>query len=143
MTPEDRAILIEEEGEKRHPNGNHAVYEDTKGILTVGHGWNLEARGLPDRVIRILDDIAIQDAEAEAQRVPGYLAADPVRQAVVVRMCYQLGGQGVLSFKKFCAHFAAGAYQAAAAEMRDSKWWRIDSPQRAEREARRMETGLR
>lgn len=143
MTPEDRHILIEEEGEVRDARGNHKLYKCPADKWTIGHGWNLEARGLPDRVVRILDDIAIQDAEAEAQRVPGYLAADPVRQAVVVRMCYQLGGQGVLSFKKFCAHFAAGAYQAAAAEMRDSKWWRIDSPQRAEREARRMETGLR
>lgn len=143
MTPEDRHILLEEEGEKRLPSGAHEVYRCSRGFLTVGHGWNLDARGLPDRVVRILDDIAIQDAEAGAQRVPGYLAADPVRQAVIVRMCYQMGLQGVLNFKRAIAHFAAGAYAACAQELRDSKWWRIDSPQRAEREARRMETGLR
>lgn len=143
MTPEDRHILIEEEGEVRDARGQHKLYQCTAGKWTIGHGWNLEAKGLPDRVVRILDDIAIMDAEAEAQRVPGYLAADEVRRAVVVRMCYQMGLAGVLGFKNFCAHFAAGAYQAAAKEMRDSKWWRVDSPQRAEREARRMETGLR
>ena len=37
----------------------------------------------------------------------------------------------------------AGAYRAAAMEMRNSKWARTASPARAEREARRMETGIR
>jgi lysozyme len=58
-------------------------------------------------------------------------------------MVYQMGLSGVLGFRNFCAHFAAGAYRAAAMEMRNSKWARTDSPARAEREARRMETGIR
>ena len=44
-----RTELGRDEGRVNHP------YLDTKGILTVGTGWNLEANGIPDSVRSILD----------------------------------------------------------------------------------------
>jgi GH24 family phage-related lysozyme (muramidase) len=146
MTPAVRAALAarlkREEGEKRLPNGNHALYKDSKGISTIGWGYNVEANGLPDDIAEELLGRTVSAAERAAEGVPGYLAADPVRQSVVVAMCFQMGLGKVLRFKNFCAHFAAGAYNAAADEMLDSNWCRYDSPARANREAAIMRTGI-
>lgn len=137
MTPEayerTREILEAEEGRRAKP------YLDTEGHLTIGVGHNLE-RGIPDDIIDLLLERDVDEAIAGAEGLPGYKAADPVRQSVLVRMVFQLGLHGVLAFKRMLTHFAAGAYEAAAAEMMDSQWAR-QTPARARREAEIMRTG--
>lgn len=140
MTPDVRARLmqrlIREEGRRTYP------YQDTKGKLTVGVGWNLSDRGLPDEIIDELLGISMNEAENAAQGVPGYLGAGPERQSVIVAMCFQMGLGSVLRFTKFIKAFAEGDYDTAANEMLDSIWAKVDSPARAAREAQIMRTGV-
>lgn len=133
--------LIKEEGEKRLPNGNHALYRDSKGIYTIGHGYNIEDNGLPDELAKDLLGRSMQGAEQAAEGISGYLGASPARQSVVIAMVYQMGLGKVLGFHEFCKALAANDYDTAANEMLDSDWHRKDSPARAEREAWIMRTG--
>ena len=139
MTTDIRNLLgqrIErEEGRTKFP------YTDTQGKLTIGVGWNLTDNGLPDSIIDQLKGIALANAEAAAEGVAGYFAADPVRQSVVIAMCFQMGLGSVLRFHNFCQHFAAGQYELAADDMLDSDWARHDSPARAHRESDIMRSG--
>jgi len=145
VTPEIRDALgrriVKEEGERRLLNGNHALYRDSKNFVTIAHGYNIEVNGLPDDIARELFRRSLAGAEIDAEKVPGYAAADSVRQSVVVAMVYQMGLHTVLSFKRFCIDMAAGAYGAAADEMLDSDWYRHDSPARAKRESDIMRIG--
>lgn len=138
MTPEAKkaamAILEREEGRRAKP------YKCSEGFLSVGIGHNLETKGLPNHIIDALFEHDWQEAEAGAEGLPGYRAADDVRRGVLVRMVFQLGLGGVLKFKNMLAHFAASAYEAAADEMLRSKW-ATQTPARAQREAEIMRTG--
>lgn len=51
-------------------------------------------------------------------------------QGVLTEMYYQMGNN-VKSFRKFKRYLDAGNYEQAANEMLDSKWARVDSPERA------------
>ena len=139
MTPEVRARLMQriekEEGRRAFP------YKDSVGKLTIGVGWNLDARGLPDSIINELFGISLQEAEEAAQGVPGYLGAGPERQSVIVAMVFQMGLGAVLRFRNFCAAFLDGDYELAAEEMLNSKW-ASQTPARAAREAQIMRSGV-
>lgn len=127
--------LIAEEGVRTH------LYEDTKGILTIGIGYNIEERGLPEDIIHELYKRDLMRCRQEAAVIPGFLDLDEVRQTVVIAMVFQMGLSRVLKFKKFIAALQEQDYDKAAAEMLDSKWAREDSPARARREAHIMKTG--
>ena len=131
---EAKALLEEFEGRRAKP------YKCTEGYLTIGVGHNLETKGLPQHIIDALFEHDWAEAEAGAEGLPGYQAADDVRRGVLVRMVFQLGLGGVLKFKNMLAHFAAGAYEAASREMLRSKWAE-QTKTRVEREAQIMATG--
>ena len=144
------------------------VYRCPAGYWTVGVGRNLEGkplrsdeqeyilgcRGLkPDEVIEVLkergitkdealfllrEDIA--DAEKDLQHFDWFPRLDPVRRKVVLDMRYNLGPTRFRQFKRMIAALAAGDYEAAAAEMVDSKWYR-QVKTRGVRLARMMRTG--
>ncbi len=65
---------------------------------------------------------------------------DPVRAAVLINMAFNLGVPGLLGFKTTLAAVRGGAYARAANGMRASLWARQVGG-RAERLARKMETG--
>ena len=60
---------------------------------------------------------------------------------VILSMAYQMGMEGLLGFRCFLASIAVCDYCLAATEMLDSKWARIDSPDRAKRLADMMRKG--
>lgn len=68
-------------------------------------------------------------------------ALNEVRRDVLILMVYQMGFYGVKGFPSMRARINDGNYEAAAAEMMDSKWARNDSPRRAACLADRMRTG--
>jgi lysozyme len=128
-------IVKEDEGFRSKP------YLDSNGVLTIGWGTNI-AQGIDHTEATFFLEhrlgLAMRDC---IRRLPWFGRLDEVRRGVVLRMAYQLGVDGVLGFRKFCAAMAAGNWNAAADEMLDSKWAREDSPARAHREARRMREG--
>jgi len=60
------------------------------------------------------------------------------RQGVLTRMVYQMGAKGARGFKNALAAIKEGDFSTAADEMLDSKWFKVDTPERAYRESEIM-----
>lgn len=131
--------LKEEEG-KVVVGGRHRAYRDTKGILTLGYGRNIEDSGISEGEAEILlcNDIVEREAQLK-RRLPFWPSLSDVRQRVLCAMAFQLGVAGLLLFQRFLDAVANQDWQRAEKEGLDSQWARIDSPARA----RRLMTALR
>lgn len=119
-----RAELVRDEGRRQYP------YRDTVGKLTIGCGWNLDDNGLPDDVIDVLLDRAIDHAVQAVEAIePRWQGLTPERQRVLVNMAFNLGPLKLALFKKFWAAVGeylsggdASALDRAAGHMLDSLW---------------------
>lgn len=120
MTPEFRkqlkAMLIKHEGYSKFP------YTDTVGKITIGVGYNLTDRGLPDAWINAQLDTDIDYFyDRLSNTFSWFEKLDDIRKFVLVDMCF-MGFKRFLEFKNTIAALARGDYYTAAAEMLDSKW---------------------
>ena len=114
---------------RRDEGVRYSPYKDTEDILTVGVGHNLIAKPLgliyPLHEAEVTD-ILVSDIkgvfEALDQAIPWWRTLSYVRQRVVVNMCFNLGINRFLGFKKMLAFLKAGQYTLAANEMLNSKW---------------------
>lgn len=137
-TDQFRATLARHEGFRALP------YRDSRGVLTVGIGFNLERGNAAALLAR--EGIDMREVvsgrrpltEAEAWRLASHdlaiAAADAARifpkfgalpghvQEVLVNMAYNLGGPKLAGFVNLRAAVAAGDFVAAAAHMLDSRW---------------------
>jgi len=108
--------LIRDEGKRNKP------YKDSKGILTIGIGHNLE-EGISDEAISFIFKNDIQTVIEDLDRnIPWWKTLDEVRQRVLANMCFNLGIVRLLEFRKFLMAAQAGDYKTAAKEMMDSLW---------------------
>lgn len=130
--------LIGEEDEVLH------AYADSRGYLTIGVGRLIDARkggGISQEESRYLLNNDIDSKLHDLlTRAPVFTALDDVRQRALCNMCFQLGIDGLLKFKKMWAALVAGDWQAAHDEALDSAWAR-QTPARAERVAQMLLTG--
>jgi len=132
------ARLEKEEGRRND------MYRDSEGIWTIGIGWNIQERGLPDEIVDRLFEISVADAERDARKLPEFRLLSEVRQSVLIAMVFQMGLPRVKKFKNFRAALREGNYNKAANEMLDSLWHRQMSKagsKRAIREATIMRRG--
>ena len=132
--------LIEEE-EGRTP----WAIVDSRGYLTVGIGacidHKVKGAGLCDAAIDAQFKFDRATADAVCARIPNFDKCNDVQKAALTSVAYQLGDQ-VLGWKHFMAAMQAGPdFAAAAAALRDSDWARDETPLRAERETKMLETG--
>lgn len=143
MTTHDRALLRaqleRDEGLRLTP------YVDTVGKVTIGIGRNLDDTGISPLEARFLLENDIDRAVRDlAAAFPWFATLDPVRQAVLVNMCVNMGigneTRGLRSFRHTLAAIARGDYDDAAQRMLASKW-RRQVGKRAERLAQQMATG--
>ena len=123
------------------------AYLDEYGIPTIG--W-----GRADPGVHL--GITCTQAEADAWRdakiqslvhsmesgLPWWNSLSAPRQAVLVEMAYQMGVGGMMAFHAMLSRLSKGDWDGAALAMLDSKWARVDSPARAQREAAQMRTGV-
>lgn len=136
MTDKLKERIIREEGWKNE------LYQDTKGIWTIGVGYNIEEKGLPNYIIDQLLRTTLSEAWEEARSVvTNWYRLNYARRSVLVAMVFQMGLSRTLGFKRMIAAVEAEDFDTAADEMLDSKWAREDSPARAEREADIMREG--
>ncbi len=114
-----REQLNRHEGRRRFP------YKDTKGILTIGVGRNLEANGLrPDEMDYMLTN-DIRDAEHDARLlVQNFDSLSDNRKAVVVNLVFNMGLDTFSKFKNTIRLINAGQFQEAADALRDSFWYK-------------------
>ena len=135
-------------------------YKDSAGIWTIGWGHNMQEPwsdnlksllGWPARNLYVTgitgeegdailkDDV--QNAIKECQTLPYWESLDNVRQAVVADMVFNMGKARFLGFHRLNLALAAGTYQAAGHEMKDSNWYDEVHPIRADKLIAMMITG--
>ena len=131
------ATLKEDEGYR------DKAYKCSAGIWTIGYGTNLQTLKIDKELAeKLLLDHYAKVQEDCASDFSFFHKLDPVRQGVLVSMVYQMGLVGVKGFKMFLEALSEGRYEEAAEQMLNSKWARIDSPQRAKRHAERVRSGV-
>lgn len=142
-------MLRSEEGVRNKP------YQDHLGYWTIGVGHLMDERKggyLPDWAADELtangklSDASInrlltEDINRTIQSLPEWMKdLDPVRYAVMVDMAFQMGINGLLGFHNTLRYVQEGRYRQAANNMKQSLWYR-QTPNRASRRIKEMETG--
>lgn len=100
-------------------------YTCPAGKLTIGYGHNIEDNGITEDIaVRLLDsDLSAAERDVRA-KFSSYYKLNEARQFVLVDMCFNIGINRLMTFKKMFAALAKGEYHTAAREMQDSKWYR-------------------
>lgn len=126
-------LLEQDEGFRQFP------YRDTKGILTIGFGFNLESDGLPKPIAELWLDFKLQAIESELNaQLPLYGLLNDVRRIVLLNIAFNVGVQGLMGFRHMLAALDDGNYELAAKEILGSEL----AQNRKERLAYLMETGV-
>lgn len=116
-------------------------YRDTVGKWTIGYGRNLTDTGISrEEAEAMLDHDIDSHVRGLFARHPWIADADPVRQAVLANMAFNLGVPGLSKFVKTLEACQRRDYVTAAKRMLASKW-ASQVGARARRLARQMETG--
>lgn len=148
MNPSNLALLIAEL--RRDEGVEYVEYPDSKGIPTTGVGHNLQVSSLPAGWTYPLTDAQVnqlltQDLQSTFAQLntalPWWTSLDDVRQRVVANMCFNMGIGDLLDFHMALTAMESGNYAAAAADMRDSKWYG-EVGDRAVRLCQAMQTGV-
>lgn len=132
-------LIEDEEGRVAH------AYTDSEGWLTIGVGRLIDKRKggrLTDAEIDYLLANDIAEKTAELQRSLVWLdGLDQVRRDTLIAMAFQMGTAGLLGFRNTLEMVRTGDYKGAGRGMLQSRWAQ-QTPLRAERMARQMETGV-
>ncbi|WP_320055634.1 glycoside hydrolase family protein [Desulfuromonas thiophila] len=114
MTDLAEKLIMRHEGLRLKP------YRCSAGRLSIGYGRNLEDNGISqDEALQLLrHDLA---AARETLDELG-LELDPVRQAVLLDMLYNLGAVRFRRFRFMLQAVRQGDFERAAREMLDSLW---------------------
>ena len=130
-----KAHLVWAEGERLD------LYRDSVGIQTIGVGHNIEEKGISKRVSRLMLDDDIQEVVDGLRTLDYWKDLDSTRQLVVADMVFNLGLPRFLRFVRLNAALALKDFTLAAAEMRDSRWYR-QVGRRAVKLVEAMQTGV-
>lgn len=129
---------------KQHEGVKPKKYLDSKGIPTIGVGFNLNRKdsdeilksigvnpvkiksGKQELTQKQMDDLLIKDlknSKNSAERIIGDLSQHPAGvQGVLIEMTFNLGATGISKFKNFIQQIKNKKYKEASAEMLNSKW---------------------
>jgi lysozyme len=114
---------------KKHEGYQEFPYKDSRGILTVWYGHNLEAKPLCPEATAALQTAASAQLQSDlssalqwCESQAWYSSLNPPRQAVVVDMVYNIGIEGFSQFHHLIGCLAAGDYAGASAQMLSSLW---------------------
>ena len=133
-----KSQLLREEG------AESCAYQDSLGYWTIGVGRLIDSRkggGLSNDEIDFLLENDIKTKTREVLlALPWVPRLSEPRQAVLIGMAFQMGIGGLLKFKRALGSIEDGQYAEAAVEMLESKWGN-QTPERAYRMAKQMETG--
>ena len=127
------------------------------GYWTIGYGRNLDANPNSDKELNRNDKLNSGITQLEAiillfsdiekikkqieEKIPYASNLNDDRYYALVDMCFQMGINGVLRFKKMLSALDVGNWGEAKKECLDSKYAKIDTPNRAKRIAECFLTG--
>ena len=129
----DLALKLVKEAEGFEP----LPYHCTAGKLTQGFGRNLEAHPLSEEELKELNgDGTVSETVAEKWALHELLDCEiklmsniiyknqsPIRKAVLLDMCFNIGYAGLMKFKKMWFALGNKVYASASREMKDSAWY--------------------
>jgi lysozyme len=121
--------ICENEGFKAKP------YKCTEGVLTIGHGITYLTKEESEHIVA--GRVSYKHLNL-LQTLDWYEELPPNVQGVILEMCFQIGTNGMLKFKKMIANMKNKDWKAASDEMKDSKWYR-QTKNRCERLAKIVE----
>jgi len=112
-----RASIKKHEGLKLKP------YRDSKNILSIGWGRNLEQVGISESEAEILLSNDIANATYDLYHfLPWVQGIDDVSKAVLIEMCFNMGIENLLGFREFLEAVKMGDREKASKCMLDSLW---------------------
>lgn len=121
------------------------AYQDHLGYWTIGVGRLIDKRKggrlRDDEIAYLLNNDIDDRIEALTRRLPWFQDLDDARKGVLLNMSFQMGVDGLLGFKNTLELVRQRKYENAAHAMLQSLWAK-QTPERAERMARQMLTGL-
>lgn len=113
---------------KEHEGFRGSPYDDHLGYPTIGYGTKLP---LSEVEATLLLKHRLSDMSEELfSKKPTVLGYPAEIKEVLLEMSYQMGVPNVLKFRKMFYALDKGAYEAAADEMIDSRWYK-QTPNRA------------
>lgn len=129
---------------KKEEGWEPSAYQDSLGYWTIGYGKLIDKRkggGITkeEGLYLLRNEIARKSNEL-FEALPWAKLLDETRQTVLIAMAFQMGVDGVLKFRNTLNALMNGDWAKAAAGIRASRWAR-QTPARAERMARAIETG--
>ena len=138
---------------KKEEGFRSKIYKDSKGIKTVGQGFNVEdpvtASMVPKEVVEGKRDITKAENDSAYDKrmalaksdARNYLGSDvydklpKAKQEVFDDMSYNMGGPSLSGFVNLKKAMVKGDHETAAKEILNSKYARDDVPARAKRNA--------
>ena len=117
-----KEVLTLDEGKRHKP------YADTKGLLTVGIGRNIDPNGglglSDDEVDYLLENDIVRVIKELSSEYPWFKDLDDVRKDAIIDISFNLGATRLRGFKRALAAMDAADYKTASLEFLDSKWSR-------------------
>ncbi len=127
---------------KRDEGFRPLPYFDSRGVMTLGYGFNLFSDGLTQNEGSAVLHIRTWSRYIEMlNHLPWVRYIDDARQGVLLNMAYNLGTVGELKFHVTLADVQAKRYDLAAVDMLKSAWAN-QVGERAQRLAQQMKTGV-
>jgi len=107
-----------------HEGKSKKPYTDTAGKITIGIGRNLTDVELSEDEIQYLFHNDLKRAIRGLDNwLPWWREKPENIRNVLMDMCFNMGIEGLLGFKKFLRALHEGDYDIAVKEMKDSKWY--------------------
>ena len=110
---------------RRHEGVRNHVYLDSENLETIGVGRCIAEGSLglsDDEVDYLLANDLKRCIEELTRTFDWYSKLDPVRQDVMISLCFNLGLTRLLKFEKALAGMANSDWETASAEFMDSRW---------------------
>ncbi len=109
----------------KHENLKLKPYKDTKGILTIGVGRNLEDNGISEDEAMYLLENDIKRVEQELREIfPDFDELPKNVKMVLIDMDFNLGKSRFLQFKKMIQAVKERDWERMIEEMKNSRWCR-------------------
>jgi lysozyme len=106
-----------------HEGFNGRNYLDSRGYWTIGYGHNLTAKPLSQAACQF---ILSEDLDAAVHdlffMLPWAIQLDPIRQAVLIELCFAMGIHDLLQFKLMLQAIRSHLWDEAAHQLMDSVW---------------------
>lgn len=138
-----------------HEGFRSTCYLCSEGKKTIGIGHNLEAREFTKEELKAIGDWEkgitknaaymilrndIQICLQDLKKLGFWYYLDNERQYALLDMCFQLGFQGLMKFKKMLEAIRVKDYEQAAYQCLDSQYGK-QTPKRAKRISQLLRTG--